>query len=590
MLQYILNCLITLTGLSVVILLLWQQYPKIEKWLVEKLQLSLEGSHDNYGILGEIFYLYKHKSSQAWLDWILAQTEEDKTIAYNLLLKHIEKPIDKWGGVTQEAIVTLGYFSKPDLIEQLNKIIEQCKKHWEKFKLSKRWYQSALKASIVDSEDSAVKLFEQEITNINFEEQANPIIKTLEDFDEETNLKPLIQQIITNEKINYIAKASTLEFIKNRNEDQALEVACEGCEHYLSKQKPSIDDLKIFDDLLHIIISNMANINETGFKLLYAACTHDALSATAIRVTEENLKKSPEIFSAKELYKLINLSTDKNRVIQQCLENYFELNNDEKKLVQQEDLENLYSFTKGPYIQQDIKESFFIPEIAAESYDQLKSLFKQNIINQNGINGILLSGKKSNLEKNIFTRNLASERQWKFIYVAIEDIFSSANSNIQRQLIEAITSSKPCLLFLEGVDVLYTQSNNISPNFYQIISDPLVNVFGAINQDIAINENHDFQLQNSNPSIERIFNKGYSIKNPDENLKNVFISSKITKLETNRNQQSFKDLHITQPTQNHSLFEFDDFLNQYFKGSLLTSGKLLPIEEFLDIQSQEGIK
>jgi hypothetical protein len=201
----------------------------------------------------------------------------------------------------------------------------------------------------------------------------------------------------------------------------------------------------------------------------------------------------------------------------------------------------------------------------------------------------LLFGKNSNREKNIFTRNLASERQWKFIYVAIEDIFSSANSNLQRQLIEAITSSKPCLLFLEGVDVLYTQSNNISPNFYQIISDPLVNVFGAINQDITINENHDFQLQNSNPSIERIFNKGYSIKNPDENLKNVFISSKITKLETNRNQQNFKDLHITQPTQNHSLFEFDDFLSQYFKGSLLTSGKLLPIEEFLDIQSQEGI-
>ena len=100
-------------------------------------------------------------------------------------------------------------------------------------------------------------------------------------------------------------------------------------------------------------------------------------------------------------------------IIQKCLEKHFELNNDEKKLVQQEDLENLYNFTKGPYIQQDIKESFFIPEIAEENYEQLKSLFKQNIINQNGINGILLSGKNSNLEKNIFTGDRRREEPRK---------------------------------------------------------------------------------------------------------------------------------------------------------------------------------
>ena len=175
----IIDILITLIGITVIVVIGIFNYPKIEKLLEEKLQLRLSSSSENHGILSEIFYKYNHKNSAQWSEWIRTQENEEQNMAIELLVNHIEMDPGSWGGITYEAIIALGNFDSQEFIEYFKNLLSRCKKFWKKYKICEKCYEAGLISAIKINEEEAINIFANEINKLSIESQADPIIKAL---------------------------------------------------------------------------------------------------------------------------------------------------------------------------------------------------------------------------------------------------------------------------------------------------------------------------------------------------------------------------------------------------------------------------
>lgn len=580
------NILITLIGATVVVGLGTYYYPQIEKMLEEKLQLRLSTTSDNHGILAEIFYKYNHKNSKAWTEWIRTQSNEEQNIAVEQLVNHIEMDPGSWGGITYEAIIALGHFDNKEFIEYFKNLLIRCKKFWKKYKICEKCYEATLISAIKISQEDAMKIFSDEINKLSMESQADPIIKAMQEFSEDIDLGPLIVSILRNEKITYKAKREILNFMTIRSEEKTLQIIIEACDLYLNKKNPfEIDELRLIDDFLQSIFSNLT---EEGFKIILKSCNNIHTAAIGVRLTEKAIKANPELFSPEQLYNLMFTQFDKNNIIHISLAEQKNLNNDEKKIIIPNNMEKEFSFSKGPMVEESLETAIEIPAIAKELYDNFRSFSKQASMSQQGACGLLLAGE-SEFEKLIFARALASERRWKFFYASVEDMLGSSSSSTLRALMERIASSKPCVVFMDGLEIiLHKEKDSFSRNLIQALADPMVTLIGAISLNLEADNAGTYVLPEENEVIETLFPKGFSINKPSLAEKNIVLGNILTKLDASRDHQNHEQYKILDPTTSMNLFEFSDYLSNYFKASLLTTGKLMDSKTFLDLEKSKA--
>lgn len=578
----IINILITLIFFTIVIVAGIFYYPQIEKFLEEKLQLRLSTASENHGILGEIFYKYNHKSSQAWSEWIRTQQNEEQNCAVELLVNHIEMDPGSWGGITYEAIIALGNFDSQEFMDYFKTLLVRCKKFWKKYKICEKCYEAGLISAIRVNEEEAINIFGQEINKLSIESQADPIIKAMQEFSEEAELQPLIVSILRNEKISYQSKREILNFITLKSEEKAHKIILEACDLYLNKKNTfQLDELKLIDDFMQVIINNL---DDEGFKVILKCCNNLHTAATGVRLSEKNIKMNPDLFSAEYMYNLMFTQFDKNDIIEITLAEQKSLNSDEKKLIQYINIEKAYAFSKGPMIEEELSEAITIPAITADLFDNFKISSKQASMSQQGAGGLLLTAE-CDLEKLTFVRALAAERRWRFFYVTVEDILGSTSSSTLRTLMERMAVSKPCLVYLDGVEILMQKSHEeLSRNFIQSLADPMVTLIGGTDMNPDINEECGYQLAEESEIIETLFPKAMSMKSLDTPEKNIVLGSKLTKLDIAREHQNHEQYNILDPTAGMSIFEFDNYLSKYFKASLLTAGKLIDSKEFLELE------
>lgn len=579
----ILNMLITVLGIAVFIYIVTAYYPEIERLLEEKLKFRLSNANSNQVIIGEIFYKYRHKNSKAWIQWIKSQEKSVQNTAIGQMLNHLEKEVETWGGVTYEAIIALGHFENQDFLSYLKMILIKCKKFWEKYKICKKCYEAALIASIKLNEEEAIKILTNEVNNINLDSQAESIIEAVKTFDPDAKYEDLIINILCNENIGYQVKTNLFNFIFATNEESALEIILAAANQFLNIQRTfDVDELRLIDDFLFSLIENL---NDERYMVLLKACSHQYAAAPALRVIKKALQKDPEVLNSEQKNILMNTEYDKSKLIETTLIEINKLNPEEIKVIINSNLSQKYPFTKKIFIEENQDVKLTVPTVAKDVFNKFKTLLKQAHITQKGSAGLLLSGDCDE-EKLFFARTLASEKKWKFFYFSLEELINNSASNETRAYIERINSNKPCIVYLDGVEVLHTQSEKMPRTLVQLTADHGITLVGSTNTDINIIENNKYQLKEENELIESLFARAYEILRPDESEKQLLLSSKLHKLDISREHHNHEELKILEPTKNHSLFEFDQYLSQYFKTSLLTTGKLIDSNHYQEFEKE----
>lgn len=579
----IINILITLIGLTIIVIIFYNYIPEIKKLLAEKLKMSLFRKSKDHGILGQIFYQYNHKDSQAWLDWIETQEANVRKDAIELLVKHVDESPSMWGSVTPEAIKTLAQFQEREHMTIMRSILKACKKLWKKYKICESCYEAALIGMVYINSESAKTFLKDEIQELQEESQALSVANTLQEFPEDEDINPLFTQLLVNQNINAKARNYAIQVAQKRSEEQAHIAFIDTVNQMLDLGKPLAEhDIKIFESLMNMVTTN---VDEEAFDMLLKACTHKDLYKTSIRSMEFILRSNFDEFNEEQLYSLINIKTDETGILTNTIADINSLTPEEKALCKYDNFENKYPFKKAPVAAENKVNEIECPPCLEKKYDLLMSMIKKNSIDkQNGNRSSIVISGYSDIEKICLARAAASERKWHFIYAAAEDVVAS--SSTAKLLQETISSNKPCILYLDGIEILLKQLENSYLNQIKTLSsDPLVIVIAALKDEADINEEGLCVLFSQNPDLTELFPNTLEVGRLNESERKTILHEKLSRLRSEYNAKDADNLEILKATDDMTIFELEKYLTKYFRSSILVSKKLIPYSEFEKLES-----
>lgn len=576
----IINMVITLIILTVVVAVGYHFLPKIEEILKDKLNISLTRGN-NKGPLAQVFLKYNQRNSLQWSDWILTQDESLRQEAINKLIQHIEMSPASWGSVTPEAIMGLARFENREHITIMKSVLSAAKKMWKKYKACVPCYSAALQGIIVINEESAKKTMKDEIKKVKEPGQAIAIVQTIAEFPLETDINPLIEDILTNEDFDFNVKQNCINSVVQRDEKGCGEVFLTFLEKIIAEDVVvlDIDDSKIFEQLLNLASHD---INDKVFEVLLNACKHANLHLIAIKTLQLILRTSHKDFTEDQLFMLLHLAKDKNQLLPIAMTDVYCLNSDEKALVNFRPFEEQYPFKKAPIIDETLSDEIKVPYALKEHYEALKDKIRERSLSkQSGQpGGIVLTGFAHN-EKLALCRAVAAERKWAFIYASFEDMVGQpANA---KSLVDVVVSHKPCLVFYDQMEpILRNQTDPFLKTMRQIASDPLVNVVGTHQDEIQIDEEGCCVLYRPCEEILNLFPAAHQITNISKSQRSFLFSEMISKVDTNRGNEVL-DQDIVDPTDDMAAFDFEKFAKKYFRTSLLIRGSLMKMSDFMKL-------
>lgn len=576
--------------LIVVVVLMLVLFPHVQKLFGEKMGVQFFQNRENdFGPLAQIFFRYRHRDTNHWIEWILAQDLKTQGFAINKLVEHIESTPSSWGVITGEAIKALAKFQSQEHIPILKEVIATAKKIWHKYKIAEACYEEACKGIIVINEESGIKLLTEELRNrmkTHNEDKVNCILRAMEQFKEDTDISELYKQIIIDNKESYQCRNLAIRSVEKKGEEASHKIFLYTLK-YITEHSTGVysgDDIKIFETLLNLVTQY---INDECFEVIIAACNSDFLSKVTIKTMEFILKSHFSRFNSRQIYQLINLERDVSASLQETMSMVYNLNSAEMDLVEYKDLEKLYPFTKAPVAHEVLTRTIEIPKGLEEVFQKFKEELRvRAMMKQNGEHGGILLTGNSDLEKVLIARAAAAEKRWSFIYATYDDLIAMS-SNI-RTLLDIIHSNKPCLLYFNDINSLLSNpENSFTKNLKHLSIDPMVFLVGSIREESEINKDGSPAILANTTEAKIIFPVGMQLTNLTEAQKNKILQSKLSGLNSNREQDNVEQYNILEPTYDMTYMEFEKYLTKYFRASLLANGFLIPSNDFLKIDSVE---
>jgi hypothetical protein len=581
----VINILITLIGITIIVVAFYNCIPQIEKFLAEKLKLSLFRKSKDHGVLGQIFYKYNQKDSQSWVEWVKTQDPLVQQEAFDLLTKHIDNIPATWGAVTPEAIKALGKFEKPEHVSIMKSTLKACKKMWKKYKICENAYEGSLIGLVSINPGTAKTSLKDEIKEIEEEAQAMAICNTLDTFPEEEDINQLFVDLLTNQKISRKARNYAINIASKRSEEQAQFAFIEAVKAILESRKVLNDeDISIFEILLNLITKE---ITTDSFNLLLKACNNEDLSKTSIKSLSLILKSNFQEFIPEQLYTLINLEKDDFLILFNTIADINELSPEEKALCRYFDFEDKEPFKKAPVATETKTTPLEPPACIAKIHENFMGTIKKHSLSkQNGATGGILLTGYTDTEKLCIARVAASQRKWHFIYTAVED--SMASGSTAKSILDAIHTNKPCILYLDDISVLIKNLDNpFIKQLKTLAKDPLINIVGTLKDDVDIDENGLCVLFTHNPDLQYLFPVAIDIGRVNDAEKSLMLHERIAKFKSNRETKDIEQYHILEKTEDMTLFELDKYFAKYFRASLLCSNKLISKSDFERLDSVE---
>lgn len=584
MTSLLINILITLVGLTIIIVGAFSFFPNLEKALEEKLKNSLSRKSKDHGPLAQILYKYNHKDSHAWSDWILTQDPTVQQEALEKLIAHIEQSPSSWGAITPEVITALSKFSDQAHIKILRGVLSAARKMWKKYMVCESCYTEALRGIIHINPTEALGIIPYELGKIieteAKEEQGVSIVTALTEFSQDTDLNDIFKQIIIDGKQAPRVREYAMTVVADTYAEQAPGIFSESVKGFtLFDNILTLDDQKIFETLLHAATKE---INDESFELIFESLTNPKLSQTTIKVLDLILKSHVKDFSSEQLYKLSHCEEDQYGSVANMMAAAYDLKPPEKALTIYQDVVEEFPFKKAPINNEHANKALPIPDGMEEIYEKLKDIIKERSIGkQTGISGGIVLTGYSNEEKLYLCRAYAAERKQHFIYASFDDVLGS--STTAKSLLDLIATHKPCIVYFDDIDSIF---KNLDPSFVKSFKhyfiDSTITIIGTLNVEAEIDENNSCALFDR-AELKDLFPNALEISNLSDAYKNKVLAVKLGQLEASRGQQNYESLNILEPTDKMSFFEFNIYLTKYFKASLIVFGALLPVQEFKNL-------
>ncbi len=589
----IINILVGLIILTLLAVAFYNFLPQIEEFLEEKFNIKVDiaRSSASNGVLGQIFFKYHHRDIDAWIEWMKISDSNIKTKAIETLIEHIESVPANWGGITPEAIRALSKFNYREHITIFKTNLSVAKKSWKKYKVASSCYEASLKGIIEINEESGIKALEEEMgkkLSVGNEEKTICIINALASCSENANTDHLFIRILTNPEENLKAKNHAIGVIQKFSPEKSSNIFFTCVKKYIDETKEPIgqDNLNCYETLLNLCTKS---INAQTFEYIIQACNHTFLSHSTLNVLDLILKGSRGLFKHDQLYKLLYCIKDEREKVASALAVSYGLNGSEKEVLRYSDPLKIFKFEKAPLVEIRIDNATAIevPKILQEYNDALVSALKERATKKQAgqPGGILISGFTVD-EKILLCRAIAVEKRWSFIYGNYDDLVSSGSN--AKNFLDTVNKNKPCIAFIDDLGQLIVNKNDTLLKYIkQIANEPSIFLVGTIKEEAPINDQGTSTLVANNEDLVYLFPRAIEINKCSDAFKMRVLMPKLGFLDASRGVDRLESLDINKPSVDMSPLEYEKFLSDYLKISLLIYGKLINADEYIKLRQIE---
>ncbi len=183
-------------------------------------------------------------------------------------------------------------------------------------------------------------------------------------------------------------------------------------------------------------------------------------------------------------------------------------------------------------------------------------------------------------------RAIAVEKRWSFIYGNYNDLVNSGSN--AKNFLDTVNKNKPCIAFIDDLGQLIVNKNDTLLKYIkQIANEPSIFLVGTIKEEAPINDQGTSTLVANNEDLVYLFPRAIEINKCSDAFKMRVLMPKLGFLDASRGVDRLESLDINKPSVDMSPLEYEKFLSDYLKISLLIYGKLINADEYIKLRQIE---
>ncbi len=571
-------------------------YEKISVFLKTKLQESLNRLFNgvNDQPLYKVFYGFNHVSINAWVNWIKTQNERQQERAFARLAEYLQEPPNKLGSITVEVIKAVLAFEHESSYEVLTQLLKNTAAKWGQYRVLNLFYEETAIAIIKLNPEEAKKFLLNELSAIkkitDMDSIKSSILTALTHLEDKNDLIATFANICLDSQQSLYIRNKAILTIEDACEEEGFYSFINNLFlKFLATENLTKDDLDIYDLILEKMmhIFTQEKYSKEIWDLLCKALSNKLLGNNAAQTLAIKIKNPEFSINREKLEHLLKSYLELKNIFIEALTERFNFSKEELALI------------KDTEENQNLLEEYKVRDQIIKIYDQSVSHSLLQILEANYAtfanqaqklkSRMLLITGKAEIEKIYFAELLAKELKRKFIYINGNTLILSPDK--MNEVLSLINDNQSYLIYIENVFEILKDSlttNQVENNYrieefnkilYKLQHNPKAIVLTTIPLDMVdIYDNHPELAALIKDLPNERFSASIDISSANARFKQKVYSHCEIQLRDNRDFSALKLEELLYKTEDMSSIEFVDFFLQYLRISLLTEGKLLPLE------------
>jgi hypothetical protein len=539
----------------------------------------------------QIFINYHHDHVREWVEWIKKQSDEVQNRGFAKLIEHLKGHPRTWNKITIDVLIAVSYFRYPESIQLLKNFIITAHRMCDNYPILAEAYISAIKGLILNDENIARDIIDQQINVDRNKKEVMSLISTAVGlFTFEVDITNIVVHVIAYPELSFKEREAIIISLGPKSADQLEEIFLRSVDKFIELDRKvesfSKDCLKVFSLVLGKVVKLL---NDAKFSTIEQLCTSNHLNLSAFEIIGNTLGEnliSLDIENTYRFYAFAN-SAEEKKLVQKALAQRNALTYQELMVTRAHDLRETFPFVRKPLFTEKSVEKIRLPGDLDEFRSIVSdSLAPQIIQNENGDDvhggGILLTGDAF-WEKLYIGRSLAAEKKWRFIFIDYQYFLEEKDNEFFDELKTELLTSPHNLIFIENIHFAKEDKDQIL--FEKLRSYAAeVNIYyiGSIPKEISINDpgvKEDLKTYLPRDLFPAMRDVPYCTLEKQGKIWERLLFG----LAENRAKETVADSEVLISSYDIYSIEFDVYIRTYFHICLLIYGKLVSLEDMQKI-------
>ncbi len=586
-----------IVSIAMIVLTVWFITVNYSKFL-ENLRLELMAKFSrlfdgpNRQPLYDVFYGLNHSSTEQWVRWIKTQTAKKQDRAFRRLAEYLEEPPKELGLITKEVVKAVKLFEHPNSYGVLLELMTNTRAEWGKYKVLHQFYEDAgLGLMHIDSEQAETFL-RQELSKVkhNPDEDSfkSSIIAILSTIEDENRLIVIFKEIILDTSHSLNIRMQALGKVEGIGEKVFIDLLHQVIESIINNKQ--VKDYLMFETCFLRLVENIDDDDDYNWDLVFRCLVSLDFAILAAEILALKIGVPDFMISNKRLFNIMQITKDQPaNLLSHVLKKRFLLSLEEQVIVDTADkVAYLYKHELLPdkvlSLDENI-EKMSVPDFLMDAYKKTDELLSSKTL----MTGMRLITGAMETEKYFLVRAVAANLKLPVIFVDIPKLLMSPDKIDEIDIL--INKNRPCILFLSNcvplIQAMDDTTNKRVVKFWSIIkkliNDSRIKIIATIAVDAI-------DLRDSSPELfeqikvlpNNIFSSKINVDKYTAKQKQKIFNHYELSIRDDRESglEGFED--ILDITEDYSNIKFLNYLLDYMKFSLLTHGKLMPLDEYTE--------